>query len=183
MKENEYKVAGYSFRDKRAYKEAKQEAETIDYIRKNTDLNDKNKALKLYQKLVERKTMKTIVGYEFLYELQKMILKDGFIDSDKLPPIPIGYERKNQGAWNSSLEQNQVQKYKRMAEDYKIRHRNSRIINIFLLLIIIGMFIINIFGDRSVFKNYEEEIISKYSAWEEELKERERNLHNSDINP
>ena len=34
MKENEYKVAGYSFRDKRAYKEAKQEAETIDYIRK-----------------------------------------------------------------------------------------------------------------------------------------------------
>ena len=71
MNENEYRIAGYRFTDARDYKEAKRETETVEYIRANTDLTDRNKTLKLYHKLVERKTLKTIIGYSFSLRIKR----------------------------------------------------------------------------------------------------------------
>jgi hypothetical protein len=176
MKENEYQVCGYCFSDLQKYKEAKREAETIEYIRANTDLNDKNKVLKLYNKLVERKTLKTVVGFEFLKELQEKILKEGIISKENLPGISVGSETRQIKAFSGQIDHESEEKHRSLAEEYRIRHRNSRIINIFLVMIIIVMFIIAIFSDRTKFKNYETEILNKYSSWEEELNAREQAL-------
>jgi hypothetical protein len=89
VEENKYKVDGYSFTDLQMYKEAKREAETVEYIRANTDLNDLSKTLKLYHKLVERKTLKSAVGIGFLKELQDRILKEGIVSKENLPCIII----------------------------------------------------------------------------------------------
>ncbi|MBH1940290.1 hypothetical protein I5677_05185 [Mobilitalea sibirica] len=178
MKDNEYKVSGYSFTDIKEYKEAKREAETIEYIRANTDLNDRNKVLKLYHKLVERQTLKTVVGYGFLKELQNKILKEGIIGEDKLPDIKVVKEEKKifGKVYKNQLEHTQENKYRILSEEYRIRHRNSRIINLFLILIIAIMIGIAIFSNRNVFQKYEEKIIDKYAAWEEELDAREQAL-------
>ncbi len=180
MKENEYKVAGYSFSDAHDYKEAKREEETIEYIKANTDLNDLNKAIKLYHKLIERKTLKTVVGYTFLKELQERILKEGIVGSENMPCIKKEKNEKQVRAYSNALEHDQEQKHLSMIEDYRIRLRNSRIISLFLVGIILAMIAISIFSDRNIFSNYENKIIDKYSAWEEELKAREQLLEENE---
>jgi hypothetical protein len=176
LKDKEFKVSGYSFTDSYLYKEAKREEETINYIRANTDLNDINKTLKLYHKLVERKTLKTIVGYSFLKELQEKILKEGIVSKESLPCIKFEPEVKHYQAYLNQQEKAKEEKKRSLAEDYRIRHRNSRIINIFLVIIIVVMFLITIFSDRNKFTDYENQILNKYSAWEEQLNERQKAL-------
>lgn len=176
MKENEYKVAGYSFSDVHDYKEAKREAETIDYIRANTDLKDLNKMIKLYYKLVERKTLKTVIGFSFLKELQERILKEGIVNKESMPCIPIEKDTKHLSVFSNSLEHDQVQKHQAIVENYRIGLRNSRIISAFLVGIIILMIIISVLSDRNIFSNYKNKILDEYSAWEEELNTREQLL-------
>ncbi|MDF2945258.1 MAG: hypothetical protein K0S01_4116 [Herbinix sp.] len=176
MKENEYKVAGYSFSDAHDYKEAKREAETIEYIKANTDLNDLNKAIKLYHKLVERKTLKTVVGFTFLKELQERIVKEGIVSKENMPCIQIDKDEKQLRTYANSLEHEQEQKHLAVIGDYKIKLRNSRIISAFLVGIIIVMIAISIWSDRNIFSNYENKIINKYAAWEEDLNAREQLL-------
>jgi hypothetical protein len=176
MKENEYKVAGYSFSDAHDYKEAKREAETIEYIKANTDLNDLNKAIKLYHKLVERKTLKTVVGFAFLKELQERIVREGIVSKESMPCIQVERDEKTLKNFTNSLDKEREQKHLEMIENYKIRLRNSRIISAFLAGIIIIMIVISIWSDRNIFSNFENEILNKYSAWEEDLKAREQLL-------
>ena len=176
MDENEHKVAGYTFSDTHDYKEAKREAETIEYIRANTDLSDLNKAIKLYQKLVERKTLKTVIGYEFLKELQERIKREGIVSEESIPSIRVDKVEKKIKVYSGELEHEQEQRHLVTIEDYKIKLRNSRIISAFLAVIIIAMIFISIFSDRNIFSNYENKIINKYSAWEEELNKREQAL-------
>lgn len=180
MKDNENQnvVYGYHFSDANEYKDAKREAETIEYIKANTDLNDLNKALKLYHRLVEKKTLNTIVGYGFLKELQEKIIQSGIIGNDKLPSIPIKKEEKkiNGRVQLSNLEEGREKKFKTLAENYRIKLRNSRIINAFLVLIIAVMIIITLTSDRSLVVMPEEdtELVDQYAQWKEELDAREK---------
>lgn len=176
MKDNEYTFGGYRFSDAHDYKEAMREAETIEYIKANTDLNDLNKTIKLYHKLVERRTLKTVIGFEFLKELQERVVKGGIIAKDSLPSIQVEKSEKQIRAYSGEMEREVEQKHLAIIEDYKIKLRNSRIISAFLALIIIVMILISIFSDRSIFINYENDILDKYSSWEEELNAREASL-------
>lgn len=176
MKENENKIAGYCFTDAHDYKEAKREAETVEYIKANTDLSDNNKVIKLYHKLVERKTLRTVVGLGFLKELQDQIIKGGIVTKESLPFIPIERNEKILKAYANEFEKEQVKKHQEMIEDYRIKLRNSRIISLFLAVIIVIMIFISIWSDRSVFKVFEDNMINKYAAWEEELNAREQAL-------
>lgn len=176
MSNSEYKVDGFSFSDIREYKEAKREAETIEYIKANTDLSDLNKAVKLYHKLVERKTLKTVVGFAFLKDLQERILKDGIMSKESIPGIRVEKDEKQLKVYSNALEHEQENKLRLLLQEYKIKLRNSRIISFFLIGIIIAMLLISIFSDRTMFSNYENEVLNKYAAWEEELEERERLL-------
>jgi hypothetical protein len=176
MTENDYIVAGYSFSDVHDFKEAKREEETIEFIKANTDLNDINKAVKLYHKLVERRTLKTVVGFAFLKELQERITKEGIIKQENMPCIKVIRDG-NQLPFNHGEINHEVEKkLQAKVEDYRIRLRNSRIISAFLLAIIIIMILISIFSDRSIFVNYENKLINKYSTWEEDLNTRQKAL-------
>lgn len=175
-KENEYSVSGYSFTNYQMYKEAKREAETIDYIRANTDLRDHNKLLKLYHKLIERKTLKTLIGYEFLKELQDRILESGIISKDNLPTIPVELDHKQLKVYSNELEHANELKKKEQREEFRIRLRNSRIINIFLIVVIVIMFLLAILSNNNVFLDNEVQVLDRYAAWEEELEAREKQL-------
>lgn len=176
MKENEYKVSGYEFADSHDYKEAKREEETVEYIKANTDLNDINKVLKLYHKLVERKTLKTIIGFAFLCELRSKIINSGIVSGDKLPSIRIEKPEKEPRVYDNVLEKEQEQRHLEMLEDYKIKLRNSRIISIFLAVIIMVMIAIAVFSDRSMYSIYENQVIDKYESWQKTLDDREKAL-------
>jgi len=177
MKESENLVSGYSFSDGQDYKEAKREAETIEYIKANTDLNNLDKTLKIYHKLVEKQTFKTVVGYEFLRKLQDDLRKSEVAGKEDLQNIRI--EKKKEGSGKltaTATTQNPDHKFQSLYEEYRIRHRNSRIINIFLFAIITAMIIITLISDRTVYKNYKNDVLNQYATWEEELDAREKAL-------
>jgi hypothetical protein len=176
MKENEYKVAGYVFADLRNYKEAKREEETVEYIKANTDLDDLNKVLKLYHKLVERKTLKTVVGYVFLNDLRNKILDAGIVTRENLPDIKMEKPEKEPRIFDNVLEKDQEQRHLILIDEYKVKLKNSRIISIFLAVIIIIMIAIAVFSDRSMYSIYENQVIDKYESWQTELEAREKVL-------
>lgn len=176
MKDDQYIVAGYCFTNAHDYREAKREEETVEYIKANTDLSDLNKTIRLYHKLVERRTLKSVVGFAFLQELRDRILKEGIVSDKDLPAIRVMKEEKPIRAYASVLEKEQENKHLAMIQDYQIRLRNSRIINISLLLIILAMLLISIFSDRSLFADYEQQVLDTYSSWEEDLNAREKAL-------
>ena len=181
MKETEYKVAGYVFTDAHTYKEAKREEETVEYIKANTDLNDLNKALKLYHKLVDRKTLNTVIGYSFLYDLRSKILKAGIVTKENLPGIRIEKQDKEPRVYDNVLEKEREQRHIALMEDYKTKLRNSRIISIFLAIIILTMVVIAVFSDRSMYSIYENQVIDKYESWQTELEDREKALEQREL--
>jgi len=144
MADKEYKLHGYSFTDFDEYREAKQEADSVNYIRVRTDFNDLSKVTKLYHSLIDKGAFKTIIGYAFLKELQDIILKGGISSLDTLPSIRI--ENIDKPLINSvdPQELKKLNQFQKQAEEYRIRHRNSRIINVFLIIIIVAMIIINL---------------------------------------
>ena len=172
MREKGLVVNGFLFSTNKDYNQAKEELEAIDYIRTNTDLANSGTVLKLYNKLTENRTFHTPVGYTFLKELQGTIIRTGLVKPADLEGIYIP----GKGSDNNEVAILKAEQYKVMAERAQIKNRNSRIINIFLVVIIIAMIIIAINTDKSVFTNFENNIIDKYSVWEEELIERERVL-------
>jgi hypothetical protein len=176
MGNNDNKLSGYTFEDSRDYKEAKREMESVEYIRANTDLNDINKVLKLYVKLVERKTLKSVVGIEFLVELRNKILSSGIVTKDNLPGIRIEKPNNAIRVYDDELEYDQEKAHLAMIEDYRIKLKNSRIISGFLIAIIVVMLLISIFMDRSMYSIYENKVIDKYEAWQQELDAREAAL-------
>lgn len=176
MKENEYKVTGYCFSDEQDYKEAMQDAETIKIIKSKTDLTDINKVLKLYHKLIERKSFKTVIGYSFLKELQERILKEGILSQATLPGIPVLKPKAEVSSYAKSLQQEKDMKHQAAINNYKIKLRNSRIISAFLIIIIGAMILISVKSDKSLYTNQENEILDKYSGWEEDLNSREQAL-------
>ena len=173
---NEYKIAGYCFSDEADYKEAIQDAETIKLIRSKTNLTDLNKVLKLYHKLIERKSFNTVVGYSFLKELQERILKEGMLSEGNLQGIPVAKLKVEAGSYAKALQQERELKHQATLENYKLKLRNSRIISLFLILIIGAMFLISILSDRSLYSDYKNGVLNEYSAWEEELEAREEAL-------
>ncbi len=176
MKENKYIVAGYSFPEAYDYKEAKREEETVQYIKANTDLNDLTKVIKLYQKLTARKMLKTVVGFEFLKELQNRIRKEEIVSEDNIPPIPVERREKEIKVYSGELDHEQEKRHMAVLAEYKGKLRNTWIICGFLAAIIIAMLFISAFSDRGVFADYESQILDKYSAWEEDLNAKELQL-------
>ncbi len=175
MSERTYEVEGFIFADRQDYEDAKKEAESIEYMKAKIDLSNQGKMVKLYRKLVKYKILRTVVGYTFLKELQERLLKEGIVHNGSLQGIPITKDGKEAKALSGMLkdpEKKQVQ----LLSDYRIRLRNSKIISIFLFVIIMIMMFISVFSDRSKFTNYENKILNKYSAWEENLTAREKSL-------
>lgn len=175
MQENEYKIGGYIFSDEYDYKEAKKEEESVEYIKANTNLADLNKTIKLYNKLVERTTFRTIIGISFLKELRDRILKEKIVDEKNLPAIRI--EKSGQSrTYSNAMAQESDKRHKELLNNLQTKLRNSRIINFFLILIIIAMMVITMLTKGGSYSNIENSIIDKYAAWEEELNAREKNL-------
>jgi hypothetical protein len=178
MNRNENKLEGFIFLDINEYEEAQKEAESIEYIKANNDLEDYNKLVKLYYKLVEQNCLRTPVGVIFLKQLQERILKEGIVSSTNLPGIQINKITPQNSIRLKSVQQSQKQIDP--VKDYRIKLRNSRIISLFLIVIIFIMILMAVFTDRTIYTNYEKKILNKYATWEEDLNVREKDLQNKE---
>ena len=166
-------VEAYQFASVKEYDKARKEQEVIAYIRANNELSDLRAVIKLYKALVEKNTFHTIVGYTFLDELRQQILTGCDISKEQLPYITI---KENEEIRNRDQEEYLHGKYKKLYEATKTKCTKSMIVNVFLGLAIAIILIISFASPQYNDHAYENEIIDKYSAWKEELQQKELEL-------
>lgn len=173
MNDKNLVVQGFVFNTKKEYELAKEEEEAIAYLRENTDLSKPKSLLKLYQKLNNNKTFQTPIGYFFLKELKDKILSMEVIPTEELEDIAVSI------AWKkdpNEFEQNSLEGLKQRVKDKTLKIRNLYIIIVFLCMILVTMVIISIYKDKTLFTDYQNELLDKYSTWEETLKIKEDEL-------
>lgn len=176
MGETSLSVNGFLFSNNKEYNDAKQEKGAIEHFKNKLDLSNPREALKLYNKILEKQSFRTPVGYLFLKELQDFIIKSEIIKIEDMQEIYIFTENANV-SYNNDFDSVSLNHYKELFDTEKMRHRNSRIINIFLVIIIMAMMYIALKADKTEFSDFENKVINKYSTWEEELTTREQKLN------
>ena len=173
MSELNLTLKGYRFRDEEEYNEAKKELEAIAYIRAKTNLDNVENVYKLYQKFNSKKTFRTMIGMEFMRELQSILLNSETIASDELEGIAVSsYEgtKITENTTSNSIDNTHM-------ESVQVRYKNLKIVTGFLVAVIIIMLIIAVKSEGITTAQYEREIQDKYAAWAEELSLKEQELN------
>lgn len=166
-------IDGFYFDQEQDIERARRETEGIAYIKANTDMENPETVLQLYQKLIEEQLFETMVGFAFLKELRDYLMEIPTIEEHELPSICV--RRKEKLPENKSAEREW--KTKKCASDQIGRRlKISLLVNLFLVILAAGMFIISMSGDNLNILNYENEIINRYADWEQELKQREQSI-------
>lgn len=167
-KQQKLEVNGFMFRDEAMAEQARREVEGIRYIRERNNLDNPQMVLKVYKKMIEQQIFETPVGVVYLKELQTYLKGRPDIPNEEILPIPIeekeGKEA-DEGAHKSGTEQANTG-----------RLSLSLAGNIILVLLVIAMFVITLTSKHPTILNYEEQLLNKYSGWEQELKEREQQI-------
>ena len=171
MADEKWIVNGYEFATREDYDKAKKEAESIVYIKAHTNMKDKQQILKIYNKASENKMFHTIIGYDFMHQLYLYLIKNEVMEKQYIKTIPV-----DKTASQRELPED-VEAANKLAEQYRVLYQDSKdkgklqkIIICFLGGLILLMMVMVYFNYRT----YDEDaVLDKYSAWEEELKERE----------
>lgn len=158
-------VGDFLFENMEDANEARLEQEKIDKLTEKLKNSDAELLYKVYNKSLEKKTFKTPIGYNYLSEM-KRVLDYSDMESEVLP-IPVVSNE----VYIKPVVKEENTKSKNSANKYLI------ITIIILVFVIISMFIILGTSDKPVIINYENKILDKYSSWEQDLTEREKQIN------
>ena len=126
----------------------------------------------IYEKAIESKIFKTPVGWDYLHGLRDKLLENGFSD-EELIAIPLGISvirHKVSDDISGDLIINPEKKDG--GADFKKVF--PIVLDIFLFILVIVMFMITYFGESDNIINYKRNVTNRYASWEESLTERER---------
>jgi len=168
MLRNKYVVEGFEFENEHQENIAKSEVKSINYIVSRTDMNNPKSVLVVYNRIIDKKLFKTPIGIKFLKEIQEMLLANSEIEESMIKPIPVVFDFSPVNP--DKPIKNPKQKYKKIMI-------NSIVLNILLIVVIILIFIITSNSKNINIINYENRIKAQYSAWEQELNQRESVLN------
>lgn len=166
-KNSTFIVDGFSFEDEDLYKEAKKEAEGVRYMKARVNLQYPDRVLQIYCRMVEQQMFQTEIGYAYLRELQDYLYTMPQISNDDVPPVPVRATVKVSDASGTTEALREENRKSRNA------FRWSVIINFLAAAVILVMFAIAMSSGSPTVLNYEKELQNKYSAWEQQLQERE----------
>lgn len=177
-KSADFIVAGYHFRSREAAQEAKDEQLAIKYVSQKTDTKDPKQVYLLYNKLIDKGLFKTLLGLNYLRELQHFLYLSQDIPNEKIQPIPIDFELQELIDDRRELVRNkdslrELEKKSQKYHDYFIK---SLIVNIVLLLSVIAFLLITKFSVNPNILNYETNLQNKYAGWQEQLESQEASL-------
>lgn len=167
----QYTVNGFLFGDKADVEIANQELSAMQFIEKKIEGKSAETILAVYQAALEKKMFRTPVGYSYLRELQKRILRGG-IDKDRIPPISL-YQVFND-AYKITERPKRITSIKKEKNPDRKLMRISIWANIIMIVVIIMLFVITVTGENANVVNYRNAITNEFAAWEEELNDREQ---------
>lgn len=167
MQKNENVVEGFSYRDPDLYRETKKEADGVRYMKSRVDFQYPQQVHQIYCRMIEQEMFQTQVGYAYLQELQDYLRTMPQIPNDEIPPIPVGAVVRVADASGT------VEALRADREQLRHSLRRSVVLNVVAAAMIVVMFAIAFSSSSPTVLNYENRLIDKYSAWQQELEQRE----------
>ena len=183
-KEQVYVVEGFAFTSEKEAELAKKEREGIRYIKEKTNLSNPDMVLQIYNKMVREKMFVTSVGYAYLFDLQEYLCTNPHINDEDIMPIEVVHPSLQESLKEEKQKhQAQMQEMKKKAAKKPVtdaelqnKYKMSLLANLILVISVVAMFIISATSSHPTILNYEEKLLNRYSAWEQELTEREAAL-------
>ncbi len=176
-----YNIGGYIFDDENKAKKAAKELRSVEYLLSQIKDADEKGVLTVYKKLINQRLFSTEIGMGFLTQLRKNLLQsEAFTEAD-VPPVYSLNEEKNKPdktKQKDEIADKVVVDKPKVVDSGEIKrlkfiNKILIILCITLALIVIGMFYVNSTINSPTILNYEEQLLNKYSSWEQELSERE----------
>ncbi|MEG0962762.1 MAG: hypothetical protein RR139_08470 [Lachnospiraceae bacterium] len=203
MEKKDIVVEGFCFTEEQEALQAQREAEGIVYIKARTDMDNPEMVLQIYHKITKEQLFETLVGITFLKELRDYLIMIPTIDAHQVEPIDVSVLTRNpifekgkdkkksesvskpQGIKSPLVDERQYRieknKEKRKMEKIRKHLQIGRMINLFLGILVVGMLIITLTGNRPNILNYETKIIDKYASWDQELTKREKAVKQKEL--
>lgn len=162
-------VDGFSFPSYKEAQVALKEKKNIETIRERLDMTDATSVYQIYEKLIAREMFQTIVGYSFLNELRHLLVTEFFYNESDLSVVelPKRLEYDKVSELNKGVLENKLMKLT------TLKNRMAIVI-VALLIMIVAMFVIAAVNPNVGYINTENKVLNKYSAWQEELEQREQ---------
>ena len=167
-----YTVNGFQFGSDRDRELAETEYSSIQYINGKIANRSAETILSVYQGAIERKMLRTPVGYAYLHDLQKQMVSMG-LPREKIPPIPLMQVFDNSVYEEDRPRREVVANKRKKTNELREKNRLLIIANIILIVLVIALFAISLTGSTPNMLNYRSAIINEYSSWEQELSVRE----------
>ena len=187
-KEQVYVVEGFAFTSESEAEQAKKEREGIRYIKEKTNMNHPEMVLQIYNRMIREKMFVTSVGYAYLFDLQEYLRTNPQINDADILPIEVVHPsiqeslKEEKQKHQAKLKEVKKQAEKKPVTDEALqrKYKLSLLVNLILVISVIGMFFISATSSHPTILNYETELINRYSAWEQELTEREAALREAE---
>ena len=172
--DKKFTFEGHTFDDEKQLIVARKEAEAIEYLRSKTDFNNLEQLMKLYNRILDKDMMETVIGIEFLTEIRNMLLRSGMFTEEQIRPVPLLPEARKM---KKRMEDQKRSRERILLEQTQKQNLILKMVCFFLSVLVIAMFAIALTGKRSPLAiRYEEQILNKYASWADELTGREQML-------
>jgi hypothetical protein len=175
----EYSVGGYTFKTKEGAQAAKDELAAIKYMSSKTDSTNAKQVYILYHDIIDKKLFNTLIGMNYLKELQQFLYLSPDVPNEKIRPIPINNETKEmmEGRRELTEHKSEIRKLTKERNHYKDNFVISVIVNVVLVVVIAAMIYITLHSSNANVINYEVNLQDKYASWQEELQSQEESLN------
>ncbi len=174
-----YVVDGFVFSSESEAEQAKKEQEGVKYIRSKTDMNHPEQVLQIYNRMIDEHLFQTAVGISYLKDLQEYLTMTSFVEKEAIKPITVVHPAVDERI----KEERQKEKKRRQKlmdklasntdEETKKKLSMSLTANLVLAICVVLMFVISATSSHPTILDYETKLVNRYSAWEQELSERE----------
>ena len=162
-------TSGFLFQTEKDAKLAEVERKKIAYLESKLDYSKPGDILYIYDKTVKEKVFSTPVGMMYLKHLQEFLLGQDGIDPASVAAIPLNNIYQDQSKAREKVQSRQEKEIEAKKSQLTI----SILLNIFLAIAMVAMFVISLNSDNPNIINYERNITNRYATWEQELTERE----------
>ena len=174
MMKKEWIVEGFRFLEEEEARIASKEAEGIRYIKQNLNRNHPESVLQVYLKLIQDEVFYTSLGLSYLKELQIILQESPLIMEGEI--IPIVVPKREELKEIVEKEVKEAKKKAALKENKgpkKKMFQSMIIVNIFLIITVILMFVLSTTSKTPTIINYKNKIIDQYEHWDQELSQRE----------
>ncbi|WP_034446848.1 hypothetical protein [Butyrivibrio sp. AE2032] len=167
-----YIVGGYEFMSEIDAQKAEMDLSKIKLLQARAKVSRPSDIKAVYEKAIENKIFKTPIGWNYLSGLREKLLESGYTEDD-LIPIPLNVSMTRHSAMENLTVKQRI-KVEKPKEKLEFGRIFPIVLDVVLFILVIVMFVITMNSDSDNILNYKTNVTNRYSAWDEELTEREK---------